>query len=378
MHKSKFVELTLLIVATVLAFLCLRMVAGERIDLSDLAKGAENTSSRESYQDKIFTAHNISDIETLVSERSSKKRNVSADPKGLLWILWLGNSQLHYINQYKEGDHLAPYWLRLQSNSPDNFEPLALSLPNASLQEFFILSQYITSNVKIKGLIMELVFDDLREDNIRNEFSKILSPDLTDLIRKSSSIGATIIDKVFPPDKGTGDNRDILAGTIQQPVEKWLTEQMNKHWRLWAERPQIEGDLLVGLYYFRNWIFGIKPTSERKMIRARYDLNMQALRELLKDYQRRDIRVVLYIAPIRQDHPIPYNKHEYARWKSELEVLAQEFGAKLANFENLVPNDQWGSYHKDDLDFMHFQGSGHRMVAQALLPYIKPLMNNGK
>ena len=57
--------------------------------------------------------------------------------------MWLGNSQLHTINQFQSGQHIAPYWLRQKAQDPSCFWPYGFSLPNANFQEFFILSSYI-------------------------------------------------------------------------------------------------------------------------------------------------------------------------------------------------------------------------------------------
>ena len=38
------------------------------------------------------------------------------------------------------------------------------------------------------------------------------------------------------------------------------------------------------------------------------------------------------------------------------------------------PGDNWGSYTGDDIDFMHFQGAGHRLVAEALLPHVEEML----
>ena len=373
MNKSTFSDAILLIVAFIIAFVALNLFARGDVDLVNLAKGNENTSREEFFKGDQFTACDISAMKTIVNNRSSQQGFPSSCRK-FKRVLWLGNSQLHYINQYKEGDHLSPYWLRVQWGFPDCFEPLGFSLPNANLQEFFVLSQFVVMDMPINVLIMELCFDKLRDTGLRDEFSKILSPELMESIRKKSEIGAAIINKFTSTHKDSNNNEGILAGTSQKHMELWLTNQMNKHWPLWAKRSQIEGQFMVGLYYFRNWALGIRPTSERKMIAARYDLNMRALAGILADYRQRGIPVLLYIAPIRQDYPIPYDLHEYSRWKSEVEDMAQKFGATALNLEKLVPGDLWGSYHKEDLDFMHFQGPGHRIVADAILPYTKKLI----
>ena len=107
------------------------------------------------------------------------------------------------------------------------------------------------------------------------------------------------------------------------------------------------------------------------MIAPRYNRNMRALAQLLHDAQKNNIRVVTYIAPIRQDLPIPYDRDEYETWKSAVSDMAKESGATLINLETLVPPPLWGNYHADDIDFMHFSGRGHQLLAKALLPYVK-------
>jgi hypothetical protein len=34
----------------------------------------------------------------------------------------------------------------------------------------------------------------------------------------------------------------------------------------------------------------------------------------------------------------------------------------------------WGTYHGDDIDFMHFQGEGHKLLATALLPHVQAML----
>jgi hypothetical protein len=145
---------------------------------------------------------------------------------------------------------------------------------------------------------------------------------------------------------------------------------------LWAARPFLRGQFLDDLYWSRNWILGITPSTVRKPILPRYDRNMQALEAMLADLERHHIPVVGYIAPIRHDLPIPYEVASYDSWKGEVITLAGKYGVTVLNLENLVPNDEWGSYHNDDVDFMHFQGSGHILVADALRPTVFRLLSD--
>jgi hypothetical protein len=97
---------------------------------------------------------------------------------------------------------------------------------------------------------------------------------------------------------------------------------------------------------------------------------------MLDDCRQRGLPVLLYIAPIRQDKPIPYDRTEYSRWKDEVHEITRRSGAHLVNLEQLVPGELWGTYSGDDIDFMHFRGPGHRLVAEALLPHVLGVLNS--
>lgn len=374
-RAALYVEVAKIVLAALIAFAALAFTAGQRIDLENLAKGEQNTSRMEETNGKPYTAATVKEIKALIDTLSTGNRESACTPSSAA-VLWLGNSQLHYINQYKEGNHLAPYWLRSMWNDPACIEPLGCSLPNANFQEFVILSRYAAMQSSIQLLIVELVFDDLREDAIRDDFTVILSPNVKAEMRHTSHTADAIVGRFLLTNKDVGDAGEnvTLSGTIQEPVEEWLNARLSAAWNLWASRPQIEGNVYLGLYNLRNYLLGIKPTTVRKMIRARYDLNMEALRDILQDYRQRGIPVLLYIAPIRQDKPIPYDYNEYIQWKHELTEEAQHSGAHLVNLEQLVPGEMWGSYTADDIDFMHFQGPGHRLVAEALLPYVQKFL----
>ena len=227
-------------------------------------------------------------------------------------------------------------------------------------------------------LLVELVFDDLREDDLRSDFNEMLTSDVVAGIRRSSSTAESIVGRFLAKRKGVDEKEppDALSGTLQKPVEQWLNSSLSATWKLWANRPQIEGNIYLALYNLRNFVFGIKPTTVRRMIRARYDMNMESLRDMLDDCRQRGLPVLLYIAPIRQDKPIPYDRAEYSRWKEEVGEITRRFGAYLVNLEQLVPGELWGTYTGDDIDFMHFQGPGHRLVAEALLPHVKKIIED--
>ena len=49
-------------------------------------------------------------------------------------ILWLGNSQLHGVNQFQDGDQNSPLLIH-EAMGPKGYELLCFSIPNANLGE---------------------------------------------------------------------------------------------------------------------------------------------------------------------------------------------------------------------------------------------------
>lgn len=356
--------------AGIVALIALKLYAREPVDANTFQLPTVKMPIEE-WQGQAFTAREVDDIKALI-DRESRELPQMKSACAPAVVLWLGNSQLHTINYAKPGDHLAPYWVRKWTRCPDSTIPLGVSLPNANLQEHYILAKYAFEKVPVKLLLLELCFDDLREDGLRDEFGALLQ----DGERGSLSdepVARGIIDLAEAEWKHVDPNEENpgLDGFVQKGLEDQLDSGLGTVWPLWAKRQHLRVKLLTDIYFLRNDVLGIKPTTVRKLIAPRYDRNMAALEALLGEARDKHIPVVAYIAPIRNDVPLPYDSVEYARWKSVVEPLARKYGATFANLENLVPGSLWGSYHGDDIDFMHFQGPGHQLLAKAVLLYVE-------
>jgi hypothetical protein len=170
-----------------------------------------------------------------------------------------------------------------------------------------------------------------------------------------------------------------LEDTVQEQSEKYLNDELEEIWNIWEKRPELRGSFLGNLYLFRNWLFRINPSSIRKMIPGRYIMNMQALKAILQSANEQKIKVLIYIPPLRDDVKIPYDLEQYSNFKAEVQSIVKEYGVRFSNLENLVPAKYWGT--KDtttlgggqELDFMHFQAGGHRLLADALYEELKDL-----
>lgn len=370
-ESSSRQQLTRLIVAFLVMLVTASKYSERQIDTENFALGKESQSLAETYAGAPFTASDVRSIIAVLKQQDSDCPDEQAKR-----VMWLGNSQLHTVNQYRQGEHLAPYWVRASAKKPDCFLPYGLSLPNANFQEYLALTAYVISVTHIDAAVLSLVFDDLREDGLRADFSSMLTqPMRANLV--TSAAGQDILARYDLEHARVQEDQDEnqgLAGFVQKRFEDSLTSILEETFPLWAERPNLRARVMTDLYYLRNFVLQIKATTIRKLIPARQARNMGALEATLQDLHKQRIPIILYIAPIRQDVPLPYEPAGYARWKVGVSELAARYDAKLLNLETLVPADQWGTYHADDVDFMHFQGNGHHLLAQALLPVLHKAM----
>ena len=293
--------------------------------------------------------------------------------------VWLGNSQLHAVNQWHSGElNAAP---RVFSSVKSlGLDLITLSQPNASLQEHLLLYTYLSYRLPLELVVLPVVFDDAREDGIRGTLISLLDDTKVQDSMKVSEIGRTLLQK----GKDIRDEKhvDDMAGindTFQKKVEGNLNDWLQNHSKLWGARPEIRGQLFSVLYRTRNEVFGINPTTKRRKINSRYKANVDALEAVLKDAEKKNIKVLVYIAPLRNDIDVPYVATEYEQFKSDVSELAGRHGAHFENLEDLIPGEFWGSKQatslgtKDELDFMHFQAGGHRLLAEKLSKIISDM-----
>ncbi|MDC0470435.1 hypothetical protein OAO13_03520 [Candidatus Pseudothioglobus singularis] len=285
-------------------------------------------------------------------------------------VLWLGNSQLHAINQIKPKDTTAIPILHRYVKKDLKYL-LTFSQPNANLKEHQFLFEYLVKKLPITTLVLPVVFDDMRETGVR---SSLIDADKNQRI--ASFVKNSLHNKtpeLNQPDLSLNEQDMIaLEDTIQKHSEKYLDLKLKKIWGIWEQRPILRGKILNGLYLFRNRLFGINASTVRRIIPARYQMNMQAFREILQLTKKKNIKALVYIAPLRNDVNIPYDSNEYSNFKTEIQLISEEYDVKFFNFENLVPGEYWGTKESttiggdSELDFMHFQAGGHKLLADGL------------
>jgi len=339
-------------------------MSGEKINFEDATVNGASTTS-------IFPEFNGHKIHC---QDSRDITNCLNGNKGLK-ILWLGNSQLHAVNQWELGDKNAIQFfqeLLITKGLTTNKEVLGMSQPNANMQEHYLLLLYLQGKIKIDTLVLPLVMDDFREDSIRDSLEDLLtdSSELNILLSKTQ-IGQEILGKhaeVIQPDSSS--YYDQSPHTI---VENSIIRYLSINFNFWNMRENIRGHLFTFLYQLRNKVFNITAKTKRKIIFGAYQRNMSALQEILKISKDNNLKILVYVAPIRSDLEIPYDQTQYINFKKDVMSKVLDNGGIFLNLESVIPPDYWGqkdattlSQGTQEIDYMHFKSAGHRLLAQKI------------
>lgn len=296
-------------------------------------------------------------------------------------ILFFGNSQMHSINQLKDGE-VNFLELLYNDNRNDTLEILGNSFPNAGIQEFYLGYEYWKRILPLKTVVIPLFMDDMREDGIRNVFFSDLIGNKYQL-NDSSDFMIQKINKELRDYWPTNSNNQTaevnadmaaLKETVQEKTEIYLNDKLDQNSRAWLNRQNVRGEFFNWLYKFRNTVLGINANTIRKMIPQRMESNFHALDLIVNDCIKNHRKVLLYIPPIRSDVTLPYDAAEYSDFKKRIEGLANANHQLVSfrNYESIVPGSLWGYKAatnlkaEKEIDFMHFQFTGHRIVADSL------------
>jgi len=301
-------------------------------------------------------------------------------------MLWLGNSQLHALNQYAPGEVNAPELLHVHLADLDRYL-LTFSQPNANLQEHLVLFAYLSARLPLKSLLLSMVYDDTRESGLRPDVSRLLEDVDTRHLLAASAIGQRLLVRngyAIDGVSGAHSSNDVKPAestthlTWQQRSETWLDAHLSDLSGVWADRADMRATLFFSMYSLRNRVFGISATTKRRRIPASYADNIAAYRALLHLAKAKGVTARVYNAPLRQDIEIPYLSAEYAAFKQEVTFIAKDSGAHYRNLETLIEPVYWGytgisglsGNTRKQVDFMHFRASGHQILADALADWV--------
>lgn len=337
-----------------------------QVEFADAALGKETQVIYGFYNGDQVHCYNIGDAE----ECFKPARNRSLENN----VLWLGNSQLHAINQpspsARPGSVTAAAVLR-----DHDIELLTFSQPNASLAEHYILFETFLTSYAFDVLLLPIVFDDMREQSIRPDIKEIVNdPTIASLLMKTA-IGTKLVQKLSTVKK-------VEAVSLQERSEALINVSLDACCSWETLRKYARGETSLFIYRLRNYVFGINPSSTRRKIPVAYNQNLAALEAILTMAQEYDIKVILYIPPLRSDVPRPYDQVEYFNFKNDIKKLSASKEVRFVDFEKLVPGPLWGTKEStslqggQELDFMHFQEAGHLLLGQSVAKEVLEVIND--
>lgn len=278
-------------------------------------------------------------------------------------IIFLGNSQTHGVNQLVKGNS---NYIEILSKKYPNKNIHAISIPNGSLTEFYMISTYLISNFDIKKVVLPAFFDDTRESNVRSEIISFFDG-------KNQYNFNDIIKSI--PNKNISEVENHIS--TQDLSEEFLNNLFEKN-SIWKKRESLRVQVFTFLYKLRNTIFFITPSSKRYKIEDAYNQNINSLKNLINLCALNDVELNIYIPPIRSDIEIPYDDLEYNDFKQEIkEIINLKKDIRYLNFEKIIPGEYWGMKNSTNLlkskeyDFMHFNFQAHKILADSLQILLK-------
>jgi hypothetical protein len=296
-------------------------------------------------------------------------------------IVWIGNSHQHAINAMQPGDKVSSVYLHLALNGetyPGPAPTIGISYPNLSYEEQFLLTLAMALrevNQRPAVLVHGVRFHDAREMGVRSNVRPLFG---------LKPVHAWVEAPPLPPGQYAEAVARLRADFAlaeeeqrkEEGFEPWLVTTLGPYLPIFQRRDFLYASVEAGIHRFRDRAFGIGTTTKRPILESRYLLSMQFIELAVRVAREQGIQVLLYNVPLRQEVENPYVASEYARFRRDLATIAAKYGATFQDYDDLIPQDLWGTWYGTDLpDFSHFTAAGHRLLAQRVLQDISGMLN---
>jgi hypothetical protein len=287
-------------------------------------------------------------------------------------VLVSGMSQTYAINDANEG--ALPLPDRLDASlAKRGVRAFGLVAPNLQNEEALLMLVAALSRPETKpaAWLYGLCFDKLRNVDVRPAMLSFLAtrPDVRErwdhLCDSEGAMFPLACERLKSTSKRAAEERPAtttVIGKIEENTRNAAADVMP----LARDRTALNAAGQTKIYELRNWLLGIRTTTERPIIPARYQLNMDLLRLSVRIAKRNGVRPIFYVIPLNPEAKAPYQPEEYAAFKREALALAQAEQIAFANLENAVPEGEWGLLYGQP-DFKHFREAGHARLTDALL-----------
>jgi hypothetical protein len=282
----------------------------------------------------------------------------------------VGMSQQHAIYQRKQGDHYTSELLD-DALAPRGVRVYGLAAPNLDNEEalLYLLATASSPATHPSAFIYGLCFDKFRNVDLRPKLQAFLHdrPELVqawrDTATKYVATYPAASRKMLETLAAVSTPQNVAAA--HDTFEAQLRAAVARVLPVVDARTEVNALIQNQLYETRNWVLGIKSSTKRPIIQARYDLNREFLGLLSAEARARGIAFLPYVIPLNPVAENPYVESEYSAFKDWYAGFSREHEIPFVNLERLVPSREWGVWHGGP-DFKHFDANGHRRTAAAL------------
>ena len=147
-------------------------------------------------------------------------------------LLFLGNSQMHSVNQLKDSETT---YLGILNDKTQGTDVLGVSFPNANLQEHWLAFAYLKQSLPIRYVALPVFMDDLREDGIRADGSFEVLKHENFALSAEVAINKKINQELQSTGNDAAGNANDLAAlnqTVQEKTEKALNNFLDTFFNL--------------------------------------------------------------------------------------------------------------------------------------------------
>jgi len=358
------------------------MFGGQRTDFNAVGLGVNVTSV---FKPGIHCTELIDGESCLAQSQSrpAKRR-----------ILWLGNSQLHGVVAYHPAQDVTATVQVHDRQALRGNDVVAFSPASSNFKEYLLLHSFLKPRLHYDTLIIQATFAMSSDARVRKSLVEVTRDPNASAALENSDVGRKVTELARGSTDKWGINLDKAPGGwlvgAQRTIETVFSSFLNHHLGFFALREEARGRFLIGIYDFRNWFFGVTAESREEAYtrnnrvraysieEAPYRLNLASLAAVLANSRSSGISVAVYVAPApNKGLDAYYDLAQYAEFKRELAELCLQYGALFANFETLVPDEEWtivgdraGIGNKD---ILHFTGAGQNRLADAVCGLIDSL-----
>jgi hypothetical protein len=330
----------------------------------------------------------LSPTEATIAEAVLEKDRKFSD--GTTRLLYVGNSQTLAIMDRQAGDLTAPQWLQifLSRRAAGRTAPPANvilgSLPNMTMTEvlFKLIDAGEQSPRQVDVLLFATVLEEFRGLGVREEVGKLLenptvkarlsaliasNPDL-----KSARAAVEPFAGAVTEAAGSSNGPRKKDRSYAQAVE-WRLQSAADRLPLFSRRTDIQTQIYLGYYEWRNHLLNINTASPRPVPETSYRATLELMELALRYAREKNIRVIVYLAPIRPIEPNPNLPVDVERFRHDVPFLCRRYGATCFDYVGLVPEQMWTNYDDDGAgsegqrDYAHFTGQAHKLVATQLM-----------